>query len=324
MFLQFGHSVERRTLLWKPPVNPVIGPRADHAWETQTTFNPAAVLFEDEVHLFYRAQGDDFVSRFGYAASRDGVHFDVRLSAPVYEAAGSVAGCEDPRATILDERLILTYVAFDADKVARIAMTSLSLEDLTKRQWRWAPARFISPPGVVDKSATLFPEKIRGRYVVLHRIYPDLLVDFVDDLNFTGGFLPGRHRIEVRPGHWDSRKIGAGPPPIKTPDGWLLLYYGVDDANPRDYRVGAMLLALDDPTRVLLRSRTPILEPSAWYECMGVRPHTVFPCGAVVLNETLFVYYGAADSFVGVAMAPLVEVLDHLKHSGSDADPADR
>jgi beta-1,2-mannobiose phosphorylase / 1,2-beta-oligomannan phosphorylase len=117
---------------------------------------------------------------------------------------------------------------------------------------------------------------------------------------------------------WDGGKIGTGAPPIRTKDGWLLIYYGTpydyvqkpDAYNP--YLIGAMLLDLDDPTKVLYRSKLPILGPTEDYENNGFKAGVVFPCGAVVMNETLFVYYGGADSYVCVATANLADFLKKL------------
>src|SRR5690606_21266786 len=112
---------------------------------------------------------------------------------------------------------------------------------------------------------------------------------------------------------WDSRKAGAGPPPIKTKDGWLLIYHAVDDRDDRQYKIGAMLLDLEDPTKVLYRSNMPILHPTEWYENEGFKAGVAYPCGAVVVDDHLYVYYGGADSYVCVAARNLEEFLEELK-----------
>ena len=161
----------------------------------------------------------------------------------------------------------------------------------------------------------IFPEKINGKFVVIHRVFPDVLIDFVDDLTFDNKFLTGQHKIPPRYDAWDSRKLGAGAPPIKTKDGWLLIYQAVDDRDPGKYKIGAMLLDLNDPSKVLYRANNPILEPTEWYENEGFKAGVTYPCGAVIMNDKLMVYYGGADTVMCVASAPLDKFLAELKHS---------
>ncbi|MBU1885053.1 hypothetical protein KKE34_00390, partial [Patescibacteria group bacterium] len=210
------------------------------------------------------------------------------------------------------------YVAYDGWNPPRIALTSIALSDFLDHNFLWERPVLISKPNVVDKSAVIFPEKINNKYVIMHRVFPDILIDFVDDLNFDGyTYLRGEHKISPRSRQWwDSRKIGAGAPPLKTKDGWLLIYQAVDDKDASEYKVGAMLLDLNDPTKVLYRSAKPILEPREEYENYGFKAGVVYPCGAVIKDNTLFVYYGGADSYVCVATTPLEKFLDNLKATG--------
>ena len=152
----------------------------------------------------------------------------------------------------------------------------------------------------------------------MHRVFPNILIDFVDSLDFDGqSYLLGEKHIPPRsPEWWDSRKIGAGAPPLKTDEGWLLIYQAVDDKDASEYKVGAMLLDLEDPSQVLYRSSQPILEPRQSYENNGFKAGIVYPCGAVFKDDTLFVYYGGSDSYVCVATAPLQEFLENLKQTG--------
>ncbi len=317
--------------------NPIISPRAHNSWEAFNTFNPAAIYYQGKVHILYRAQGHDYVSVVGYATSSDGIHVDERLDRPIYVpsqgfdtnsnlhpedlsffyiSGGGYGGVEDPRITKIDDKFYLTYVAFDGVSPPRIALTSISEDNFLNRRWLWERPVLISPPEIVDKSAVIFPEKINGKYVIMHRIYPDILIDFVDSLNFNGRtWLKGEYRISPRSDHWDSRKIGAGAPPIKTKHGWLLIYQSVGEQDSSRYKIGAMLLDLKDPTKVLYRSQSPILEPEAHYENNGFKAGVVYPCGAVVIDDTLYVYYGGADSYVCVATANLEEFLQELMHS---------
>ncbi|MBP9691290.1 hypothetical protein KBD81_04400 [Candidatus Woesebacteria bacterium] len=320
--------------LEKHVANPIIVPNDENNWEAFTTMNPAALYAGGQVHILYRAQGYDYVSVVGYARSRDGVTIDHRAGEPVFApqegfetnlsntvnydfmSGGSYGGCEDPRITKIDDRVYMTYVAFDGYSPPRLAMTSIHIDDFLAERWNWEKPVLISKPGVVDKSGCLLPEKINGKYVIFHRVFPNIQIDFVDDLNFDGetNFLKGEYEIKIRPDKWDSRKIGAGAPPLRTKDGWLLIYYGVDDRDDSKYLVGAMLLDINDPTKVLYRTDHPIIEPVEAYENVGFKPGIVYPCGAVIIKDQLLVYYGGADSHVCVAGAKIDEFLDTLKH----------
>jgi predicted GH43/DUF377 family glycosyl hydrolase len=326
--------------------NPILEPKPEHWWESKATFNPGALYEAGKVHLVYRAIGDSDVSVLGYASSVDGFHIDERLHEPIYvpresfEGAGLIypvpiypqrtyvpieeedgyvsgggwGGCEDPRLTKIDDRVFMTYVAFDGYSPPRVALTSIHINDFLAQNWQWKKPVLISPPGVVDKNACILPEKIDSKYVIFHRIFPNILIDFVDDLDFDGTtrFLRGEFRIRPRVSYWDSRKVGAGAPPIKTKDGWLLIYHSVGERDPGRYKIGAMLLDLKDPTRVLYRSKEPILEPQVWYENEGWKSGVTYPGGAVVIGERLLVYYGGADRVTCVASAKLDKLLDHL------------
>ncbi len=324
--------------LAKHKENPILKPIPEHDWENEAVFNSAAFYDNGKVYLIYRAVGYGYISVLGYAESTDGIHFDKRLKEPIYAgnetfdslnpqanfasvkkyiSGGGYGGCEDPRITKIDDRLYMIYVAFNGWDPPRLALTSILYEDFMNHRFLWEKPVLISPPGVVDKSGCILPEKINGKYVIFHRIYPDILVDFVDDLNFDGStWLKGQFKISPRPTMWDSRKIGTGAPPIKTKDGWLMIYQGVTDADDSKYKIGAMLLDLKNPTKVLYRSNQPIIEPTEYYENGLAKFGVVYPCGAVIKNGQLLVYYGGSDSVTCVASANLEEFLMELKSGG--------
>jgi predicted GH43/DUF377 family glycosyl hydrolase len=328
--------------------NPILAPQPRHWWESKAVFNPGVIYESGKVHIVYRAIGDSDVSVFGYASSVNGFQIGERLSEPIYiprepfEGAGLLqstpseeevpypstedddeayvsgggrGGCEDPRLTRIGDRIFMTYVAFDGYSPPRVALTSIPVEDFLSHRWHWKKPVLISPPGVVDKNACILPEKINSKYVIFHRIYPNILIDFVDDLDYFDGatrFLKGEFRIRPRASSWDSRKVGGGAPPIKTNEGWLFIYHAVGNQDPGRYKIGAMLLDLKDPTRVLSRPKEPILEPRAWYESEGLKSGVIYPCGAVVIGDRLLVYYGGADKVTCLASAKLDEVLSYL------------
>lgn len=319
--------------------NPIIAPVLKHAWEASATFNTAAVYEGGKVHLVYRAMGPNNTSVLGYAASSDGIHIDEREDQPIYVptepfeypgkypsihfmSGGGYGGCEDPRITKVGDVFYMTYVAYNGSDPPRIALTSIKVDDFLNKRWKkWTKPKLISKPGVVNKNCVIFPEKINGKFVVIHRVFPNMLIDFVDDLTFDNTYLQTKAAIPPRDDSWDSRKLGAGAPPIKTKDGWLLIYQAVDDRDPGKYKIGAMLLDLQDPSIVLYRSHSPILEPSEWYENEGFKAGVAYPCGAVVVNNKLLVYYGGADTFICAASMPLDTFLRKLKKSGSLKKP---
>ncbi len=320
--------------------NPIIEPDETHSWESKFTFNPGAFSDDGKVHLLYRAVGEGDVSVLGYAATKDGITIDERFPYPAYNQLGKQGsslsgasgtkqspisyisgggwsgGCEDPRLTLLDGRVYLIYTAFDGWAALRIALTSMSLEDFRNKVWKWKKPVFISPPGEIHKNWVLFPEKINGRYAILHSISPEILIDYVDSLDDFDGkkkYVKSRRSDHFDRTRWDSSVRGAGPPPIRTKSGWLLFYHATDHRDPGKYKIGAMLLDFNDPTRVLHRSKEPILEPVEAYENEGFKSGVVYSCGAVAVDGTLFVYYGGVDSVVCVATADLEKFVAELE-----------
>ena len=304
------------------PGNPIISPRRENKWESQFTFNPGAIYEGNRVHLLYRAMGSDNTSVLGYAVSPDGYKIGERESFPVYfpreafemkQQGSGNSGCEDPRVVKIDGRIYMCYTAFNSKDNPRVALTSISTDDFYAKKWNWEKPILISPPKIDDKDATLFPTKINGKYVFLHRFSPNVWIDYVDDLSFhEGKYLNGEILMTPRVYSWDSEKIGIGPPPILCESGWLLIYHGLSRYSKK-YRLGAVLLARDNPSLVLSQLDYPILEPESFHESKGARPGTVFCNGAVVLGEMLYLYYGAGDEVIDVARLPLEKLLGELK-----------
>lgn len=303
--------------------NPILEPVAEHPWEAKAVFNPGVCATGKCIHLLYRAMSHDDTSVIGYACTKDGVHIDERLVDPVYVPRelfekkyqlGVGSGCEDPRLTKIGDRIYMCYTAYDGVNPPRIALSSISVSDLEAKEWKWSKSVLISPPGVDDKDAAIFPKKINGKFVILHRIGLSIWIDFVSSLLFDGdSWLGGKILMEPRKGISDSRKIGICGPPIETSDGWLLLYHGVSKEDDRRYVIRAALLDLNDPTHVLARTKHPIFEPEQSYEKIGLVSNVVFPCGSVVRDGMLHVYYGGADKVVGVATVELDQLLGLLR-----------
>jgi len=306
--------------------NPIITPNPKNEWESKATFNPGAIYLDNKVHIIYRAMSNDNTSVFGYAISEDGININYRSPEPIYvpreefemkKVPNANSGCEDPRLTLIDDRIYMCYTAYDGLNPPRVALTSISLDDFLNQNWKWKKPVLISPPGVDDKDACIFPEKVLDpgtdemRYLIIHRIGNDISSDLVKSLDFDGKTWLREYRWFLpRVGYWDEVKIGLASPPIKTKKGWILFYHGID--RNRVYRVGAILLDLQNPLKPLRRSYEPLLEPLEEYEKVGIVPNVVFPCGAVVIKDKVFLYYGGADKVVCVATMNVNDLLKTL------------
>ena len=301
--------------------NPIIVPNQNHEWESKATFNPAAIDLKNKVHILYRALSSDNTSSIGYAISNDGVKISERLNEPVYipredfetkKLEGANSGCEDPRITKIGKDLYMCYTAFNGIGPPRVAVTSIEEKDFLSRNWKWTKPRLITPESVDDKDACIFPDKIGGKYLILHRIGTDICGDLLKSLDFKTEMVNKCIRIfGPRPGTWDSAKVGITAPPVKTKKGWILLYHAISE-HRHTYRIGAVLLDLKDPTVVLSRSADPIFSPEKQFEKEGIVSSVVFPCGMIVRNGLLYIYYGGADKVVGVATMELDILVDAL------------
>ena len=263
--------------------------------------------------MLYRAMGIDRISRFGYACSPDGIDFRERSELPVFETTpGNIdgrLGCEDPRVVRIEDRFLITYTLASVYPVKEL------IGELSEPPWRTRVALAETTDfqsfvdfGVVlpefdSKDAVLFPEKVAGQYVLLHRVYPDIWISFSDNLrDWSGHVSIAKPRKDL----WDSVKIGAGAPPIRTPFGWFLVYHGVD-TRPT-YRTGWMLLDLVNPSHVIARSDEPIFQPERIYEQRGLVDSVVFPTGLIEVDDKFLTYYGAGDQGIGLAVSDRDEV----------------
>lgn len=281
--------------------NPILKPKKENDWESKLVFNPAAVYENGIFHLLYRAVGDDDISRIGYAISADGYEF-YRFDKPVFTPRGVAEskGCEDPRIVKLDDRFYMTYTAYSI-KGIRVALAS------TMNFIKWERYGVILPD-MENKDAVLFPEKINGKYVMLHRpMEPprSIWIAYSDNLIKWGDFKKVMEPIQ---GRWDGIGIGSASPPVKTDKGWLLIYHGIDKDSV--YRLGVALLDLEDPSKVIARYPEPILEPEEEYELRGEVREVVFGCGICEVEDKYFIYYGAADKVICGATVDKKEILD--------------
>jgi beta-1,2-mannobiose phosphorylase / 1,2-beta-oligomannan phosphorylase len=305
-------------LLKRHPANPIIEPN-DWPYPNNSVFNPGAVRLNGsgEVLLLARVEDRRGFSHLSAARSKNGIDkwkFDAQptLLPDRDLRPEELWGIEDPRITWVPDlqQYALVYTSFSHGGPG----VSLAL---TKDFKAFEHFGMIMPPE--DKDAALFPCKFGGHWAIIHRPVPangaaHIWISFSPDLRHWGS-----HRILLHArqgGWWDARKIGMCTPPIETPEGWLLLYHGVRvTAAGALYRVGLALLEHDNPTNVIYRGSEWVFGPLEMYERVGDVAEVVFPTGCVVGDDgdTLKIYYGAADSCIGLATGSIREMLDWLK-----------
>ncbi len=315
--------------------NPIIKPEDHLYWGSKAAFNPSAIYNDGKVHIIYRAIGDSDISVLGYAKSNDGYFFDKNSKELAYYHKGKFTvkktlpkisycsgggwggGCEDPRLTLLDNKVYMIYTAFDGWGSLRMAMTSISLDNFINKHFNWKEPVLISPPGEIHKNWVLFPEKIGNKYAILHAISPKIMIDYFNSLDELDGdnFIHSVHQNSKLWGQRDKLIRGVGPAPIKTKYGWLVLYHKMERHETHRYKLWAMILDLKEPEKILYNSAEPILEPDLWYENEGYKSGVVYSCGAIVKDGELFVYYGGADKVSCVATVNLDKFLKELVHS---------
>jgi predicted GH43/DUF377 family glycosyl hydrolase len=217
----------------------------------------------------------------------------------------------------------MTFNMFNGWESMRVAVTSIEEKDLMQKKWNWSRSTYLSRPGDRQKNWVLFPEKINGKFALFHNLdrgdSSRVHIAFVNELNMyktpTQAEAPDVHTLPDHIVAWHNRTRSASAPPIKTKDGWLLFYHAMDKDDPNRYKVGALLLDLKDPTKVLYRATHPILAPDEWYE-NDYKPGVVYASGVVIKDGVLFMYYGGGDKRIAVAYADLEEFLHKLKIGG--------
>ena len=297
------------------PDNPILSVK-DWPYNAYSVFNAAAAEVDGKILLLVRVEDFGGISRFTVARSEDGVHNWEIVAEPTFRAdpAGhpeELWGIEDPRITWLEELKgwAVTYTAYSKGG----PLVSLATTKDFKVFERLGP---VMPPE--DKDAALFPKQFGGRWAMLHRpvarspsIAANIWISFSPDLKHWGDH---QEIIYAREGSWwDANRIGLSAPPIETSEGWLILYHGVR-ATPSGslYRLGLVLLDLEEPKHILRRTDEWIFGPKAAYEREGDVDDVVFPCGWTVRDDTVNMYYGAADSCIALATAKLSKLVNYV------------
>jgi len=356
-----------RDIFKRSAKNPILKPNPDNTWEAVKVYNPGAVYFNNEYHLFYRAIGfgQEWHSAIGYAVSGDGENFK-RSNKPILDRdtnnALELRGLEDPRITQIEDTFYMVYAAYDG-KVPRINIaTSKDLRiwqkhgqalndfDLFKNggmKVRWENGKPIDQDkprpdrtGDRSKAGAMFSEKINGKYWMVFNEFKIWLAHSSDGIQWD--YIP-KPFLEPRRGtdFFDNVFVETGPPPIKTEKGWLVLYHGINDTI--QYHLGILLLDLEDPTKILFRSDEPVFGPKESYELSGIvdiipgaielleqgknkelnellknaekegfMPQVTFTTAAVVVGDTLRLFYGAGDQFICTATTSMKEILSLL------------
>jgi len=323
--------------------NPIVRPGL-FPWRNVSVFNPGAIVEDGKFYLYERAAGSlrPFLTSIGLLVSEDGVHFSHAVDEPVLTA--SMAGypdgsVQDARVVKIDGLYYMCYAlqphpmdcwptgqgvpdyytqAYPGWQECAWSMITQSGIAISEDLVHFRHLCFVTPREIDDRDVVLFPEKVGGRFALLRRPIcrpsvsneqdrPSIWISYSEDLQT---WTPPK--VVARPEFaWEGGKIGAAATPIRTKHGWLLLYHGVDESSV--YRVGAMLLHADEPERVIARTPNFIMEPEEYYEQFGlVIPNVIFPTGNVVKDGILYIYYGCADTAIGLATVPLQELLEHL------------
>lgn len=303
----------RPELFQRHPANPILT-AADWPGDVNAVFNPAAVQLDGETILLARVEARTGISHVSVARSADGVS-DWQVDAepllmPINANDGECWGFEDARAVWIEE-LATHVISCTAYGPAGPAVFLAMSDDF----------RAVERLGIVaapeDKNAALLPDRIGGEWILFHRpttnfgdMHPGISLSRSSDLRSWS--TPEAVMAPRTGAWWDALRIGIGPPLLRTEHGWLLIYHGVKETvSGSIYRVGLALLDLDEPTRVLRRTDSWVLGPSAPYERQGDVPNAIFPCGMIHDEATgeLHLYYGAADTCICLATASLDETL---------------
>ena len=321
----------------------VILRRAGFKFEDESVLNPAVIKTGDSIAMFYRAVRTKNYSTLGYCELSSPLTIKKRWNKPILspKVACEQHGLEDPRIVKIDGTYYLTYVAFDGANALGALITSTDLKhferrgiivpkitlkefsDLTRHYPEINKRYRAANDGaniLADKDLVFFPRRINGNLVFLHRIKPDIQIAAVKELSdLTDDFWHdyfshfGDHIfLEPKYPH-EIEYIGSGCPPIETEHGWLVIYHGVQKIkNHLEYSGCAALMDLDDPRKEIARLPYPLIRPELDYELNGDVDDVCFPTGAVLENDTLYIYYGAADDIIACASVSLTELVDEL------------
>lgn len=325
--------------------NPIVVPGI-YDWRKATVFNPAVIIDNNKFYMIERVAGTlrPFHCSLGLLESDDGIHFKHVVDYPIVTPEtfdfpyGSV---QDPRLVKIDDTFYMTYalrpssygysptgigkpeeISYDYPGEWNNPENFMTRSGImaSKNLLDFEQVGYTTPFDINDRDNILFPEKINGQFVLLRRpeeyigeAYgtekPGMWIAYSEDLKtWTEPKLIAQSRENIA---WESEKIGGSTPPIRTEHGWLTLYHGVDKDNV--YRVGAMLLDLNNPEKIVARTKSFIMEPETYYEKFGLYiPNVIFPTGNVVKDGQLYIYYGCTDTAISLATVQLDELVQFV------------
>ncbi|OQX97484.1 MAG: glycosidase [Bacteroidetes bacterium 4572_117] len=284
---------------------------------SNSIFNSAVIPFGNGFAGVFRCDNKAVQMNIFAGFSKDGINWEIEHK-PIQMKAGNTKMIEsdykyDPRVTFIEDRYWITWCNGYHGPTIGIAYT-YDFKEFFQCENAFLP---------FNRNGVLFPEKINGKYCMLsrpsdneHTPFGDIYLSYSPDMKYWGEHRCVMKVTDFKESAWQCTKIGAGPVPLKTKEGWLLFYHGViNTCNGFRYSMGAALLDLKQPDKVLYRSKDYLLAPATQYELIGDVPNVVFPCAALNDDEKVAVYYGAADTVVGVAFGYINEIIDFLKNN---------
>lgn len=301
--------------IWRYDQNPII--KRDATSISNSIFNSAVIQFEDGFVGVFRCDSKSISMDIFIGKSEDGINWEISDKPIVFTGASEeVLNKEyryDPRICFIEDRYYITWCNGYHGPTIGVGYT-FDFKEFVQLENAFLP---------FNRNGVLFPRKINGKYAMLsrpsdngHTPFGDIYYSKSDDMEYWGHH---RHVMSSLPGNesaWQSTKIGAGPIPIETDEGWLLIYHGViNTCNGFVYRMGCALLDINEPWKVIYRSKNYIMTPLTNYECVGDVPNIIFPCAALTDAKTgkIALYYGCADTVTSLAFTTVDRLLEYLK-----------
>lgn len=329
----------------------IILKKTELSFECEGVLNPAVISENGKIHIFYRAVAKGNFSSVGYCLLSDPLTVEKRSDIPIIipEFEHEKHGIEDPRIVKIDDTFYLTYTSYDGINALGTLATSKDLKSWKKTgivvpKIPYDEFKLLSESESLipekyqrynqfqlnhntdediflwDKNLIFFPRRINGKLYFLHRIRPDIQIASVENIEdltpdfWKDYFLHFKDHVVLSPKHdHEISYIGGGCPPIETEYGWLMIYHGVHDTiDGYVYGACAALLELNNPEKEITRLSYPLFKPEEKWELKGEVNNVCFPTGTVVKNDTLYIYYGAADERIAVASLSISKLLKEL------------
>ncbi len=301
--------------VWRYPENPIIG--RDAIESSNSVFNSAVVPFKDGYAGVFRCDSKSVSMDIFPGFSKDGIHWEINEKPVTFEGEDEeITKREyryDPRVCFVEDRYYVTWCNGYHGPTIGMGYT-FDFKTFYQLENAFLP---------YNRNGVLFPRKIDGYYGLLsrpsdtgHTPFGDIFYSRSKDMEYWGHHRHVMDPVKGDASAWQSTKIGPGPVPIETDEGWLLIYHGViNTCNGFVYRVGCALLDLDEPWKVKMRSKYYILAPHEYYECVGDVPNVVFPCAALADADTgrIALYYGCADTVTGLAFTTVDDLMEYMK-----------